>query len=175
MDIPPPAATVDQVEDAVPDETGAYFWFFRSVLEKLFTEAMEERLHWQTVLKHNQYALLYVGIAEGQTLRERIVEKHLRPNSHASTLRFSIGSLLAHKQELPRVEGLLSGKFALAENSGIENMISKFLREHAMVSWIQAKEPAAIEGKLLGRCKDLSFPLNIKNNGTHPFCRTLKA
>jgi hypothetical protein len=155
------------------DNSGAYFWYFRDI-GVLFTEEMLKKLYLPSVVQHHEYYLLYVGIAEGQSIKERIVDKHLR-SAHVSTLRFSIGSLLAHKHNVVPFANAKSGKFAIDEAWEIEGRISGIIEENAMLSWIESKQPGVIERTLLGNYKQVSFPLNIQGNRQHPFCSTLNA
>jgi len=174
MKIPAPQVAIQstsRLQLVLPDMRGAYFWYFRKISE-LFMEDMMDMLHLQTVRKHNEYLLFYVGIAEGQSIRERVVDKHLN-SAHVSTLRHSIGSLIAHKLNVPPFPNAPAGKFAIEEKWNIEGRISRFFEEHAMLSWVETDQTREIENSLLGDYRRLSLPLNIKRNRNHPFCRTL--
>ena len=141
-------------------------------IDVLFTEEMIKKLYLPSVIQHHGYYLLYVGIAKGQSIKERIVDKHLH-SAHVSTLRFSIGSLLAHKHNVVPFPNAKSGKFAIDEAWDVEGRISRLIQENAMLSWVESKQPEVVERALLGDYKRVSFPLNIRGNRQHPFCSTL--
>lgn len=120
--------------------------------------------------------LAYVGIApkairaelppSKQTLRNR-VRYHFRGNAEGSTLRLTLGCLLAEELglELRRVG---SGK-RLTFHAG-EAKLSAWLAEHARVVFIQQPEPWMLEKELIGT---LPLPLNLAENSHHPFHSTL--
>jgi hypothetical protein len=172
-DIPLPFAPALSVKP--PHNTGIYFWWFGlSTLDAIVTPEMREALHIQTAqLTSNRYALLYVGKAADQTLFERTVNKHLGRSAHVSTLRHSLGSLIANRLDLPRCETAKAGKFAVEGPQDLERRITDFLHLNAMLSWVTSTTPTDLERQLLGDYNRLSLPLNIAGNRSHPFCRTL--
>ena len=155
-------------------EPGVYLWWFKACsLNNIFNSDMIDTLYLTTVAWRACFMLLYVGKAEDQMLVERLLGKHLGRSAHVSTLRHSIGALIANRFDLPRCETAKTGKFAVNPTEELEQRITKFLVENAMVSWIPTTSPAAIEGSLIGDYRQLSLPLNILGNRSHPFCRTL--
>ena len=51
-----------------------------------------------------------------------------------------------------------------------EEALSDWMSENAYVSWIVHGEPWLVEGQAI---KQLSLPLNLRDNERHPFHRTL--
>lgn len=176
MQIPVPQIRFESnsgFQTILSDNSGAYFWYFKDI-GVLFKEEMIKKLYLPSVIQHHGYYLLYLGIAEGQSIKKRIVDKHLR-SAHVSTLRFNIGSLLAHKHNVVPFPNAKRGKFAIGGAWDVEGRISSFIEENAMLSWIESTQPRLVERALLGDYKRISFPLNIQGNRQHPFCSTLCA
>jgi hypothetical protein len=122
--------------------------------------------------------LLYVGISpnapptngkppSSQTLKKR-VRYHYTGNAEGSTLRLTLGCLLADRlgMELRRVG---SGKRRTFLPSGEANL-SAWMAENAFVTWIETPEPWVAEHFLI---QELDLPLNLDQNGAHAFHRTL--
>ena len=174
MNIPDPYISIRHEEklESLPDSSGLYFWYFRHI-DELFTERQIEQLYLPKVIQYNDYFLLYLGIAEGQSIKERITRKHLK-SAHGSTLRHSIGSLLAHKYGVNPFSNVKTGKFAIDEDWGVEKRITEYLEENAKISWIRDEQPKRLETGLLGDYRRLSFPLNINKYPSHQFCMNLK-
>jgi hypothetical protein len=102
-----------------------------------------------------------------QTLRSRL-RRHFDGNAEGSTLRLSLGCLLSDTLGITlRRTG--SGS-SLTFGAG-EATLSKWMAEHAVVSWLVHPEPWSIEGQLI---KEISLPLNIQGNGDHPFVPHLR-
>jgi len=124
----------------VPKVAGIYAWYFKT----LPSQDIDFTNCW---LQQGAY-LLYVGIsprkppANGKppskgTLRSRI-SSHMRGNSSSSTLRYSIGCLLSQTLgiQLRRV-----GKDERLYFLKGEDILSAWLEENALVTWIPYKEP----------------------------------
>lgn len=158
--------------ELLPDPPGMYFWYFQNI-DELFFKEQKEKLYLDCIIKSNGYFLLYIGIAVGQSIKQRITDKHLN-SAHVSTLRHSIGSLLANKARLKPSLIVETGKFAIDKDWEIEKRITEYLKENAKISWIIDENPKRLETFLLGNYKKLSFPLNIKENLDHPFCEILR-
>ena len=151
----------------VPRSPGVYSWFFKKVPPDVPIEDCVE---------YNGLHLLYVGISpkkpqrmgkpSKQNLRTRI-KNHFQGNAEGSTLRLTLGCLLADKLgiELRRVG---SGK-CITFSQG-EEVLSKWMSENSYVSWIVREEPWHIEDQAI---RQLSLPLNLKGNERHPFHKTL--
>lgn len=123
--------------------------------------------------------LLYVGIAprqprrsdgrpSSQTLRKRIRD-HYRGNASGSTLRLTLGSLLAPELglQLRRV-----GRTERLTFSDGELALSEWMDEHSRVCWYIDPEPWLIESKLIS---ELNLPLNLDQNGYSGFHGALTA
>jgi hypothetical protein len=117
--------------------------------------------------------LVYVGIspkkdpANGtpsskQSLRARI-RYHLRGNAAGSTLRLTLGCLLAERLgiELRRVGS--GERFTFAAG---ESLLSAWLDEHARVTWHSVPSPWLAEEELI---RAVCLPLNLDQNKNHRF------
>jgi hypothetical protein len=152
----------------IPTEAGAYAWFFRQVPSIIPTDgcAVKQGL-----------TLLYVGISPDkvgkpnstQNLRKRITN-HYRGNAEGSTLRRSLGVLLATRSGFP-LRRVGSGKRMTFTHLG-EQWLDRWMEENAFVCWVEHKAPWELESELLG---NLSLPLNIQGNRKHPFADELTA
>lgn len=117
--------------------------------------------------------LLYLGISpkderSRQTLRKRIVY-HLRGNAEGSTLRLTLGVLLAPISGFP-LSRVGSGRRMTFTHAG-EQWLDQWLEQNAAVCWIDHPEPWVCERDLLATT---SLPLNIQDNRHHPFCAHLQ-
>ena len=154
-------------DSPVPRSPGVYAWFFKEIPPRVPIENCE---------KYNDLHLLYVGISpkkpqrmgkpSKQSLRTRI-KNHYQGNAEGSTLRLTLGCLLSERLsiELRRVG---SGK-RMTFSQG-EEALSDWMSENAYVSWIVHGEPWLVEVQAI---KQLSLPLNLRDNERHPFHRTL--
>jgi hypothetical protein len=119
--------------------------------------------------------LLYVGISPDkigkpnsrQNLRRRITT-HFQGNAEGSTLRRSLGVLLAGESGYP-LRRVGSGKRMTFTHSG-EQWLDDWMTENAFVCWLEHQSPWEFEDELIS---SLSLPLNIKGNRDHPFARVL--
>ena len=155
----------------VPAEPGAYSWFFLSPPQSIPVEGC---------LTCQDKVQLYVGIspkkppangrpASRQTLRQRI-RYHYQGNAEGSTLRLTLGCLLAQDLgvELRRVG---SGRRRTFGPEG-ESRLSGWMAEHAFVTWVTQPAPWELEDHLI---EELSLPLNLLGNASHPFYPALTA
>lgn len=157
----------------VPSEPGIHGWWFRDVPGGIDASRCETR---------EGLTLLYVGIAPtpppvsgkrpaSQDLRKR-VRYHFGGGSGASaegsTLRKSLGVLLAAELgiELRRIGSGERRTFA-----GGEAVLSQWMAENALVSWVIRPEPWLVETKLIAA---LDLPLNIQGNDDNAFYPELK-
>jgi hypothetical protein len=148
----------------VPSKPGVYAWFFQEPPGSVPLEGC---------VKHNGLWLLYIGISprrpprtgkpSHQSLRTRI-RYHYRGNAEGSTLRLTLGCLLADNLglELRRVG---SGKRMTFTRNG-EYLLSNWMADNAYVAWEVHKEPWLYEDELI---ETLSVPLNLQGNRPHPF------
>lgn len=155
----------------VPPEPGIYAWYF----SELPSSSIEEQGCWQWQSKN----LLYIGISPSepprngkppskQNIRKRIAY-HMRGNAYGSTLRLSIGCLLADSIgiQLRRVGS--GNRLTFADG---ESLLSEWLDENAHVTWVTHRQPWLIEREAISR---LYLPLNLEQNSRHPFHSQLSA
>jgi hypothetical protein len=92
-----------------------------------------------------------------------------RGNAEGSTLRRTLGVLLEGESgyQLRRVG---SGKRITLTHAG-EQYLDEWMARNAFVAWLVCPEPWLLERALL---KEVSCPLNIADNGHHPFTPILK-
>jgi hypothetical protein len=154
----------------VPRESGLYGWFFRSGRLPVPTNGCAAVGDW---------LFLYLGISPSRpvsptgkptryTLRHRILF-HMKRNAEGSTLRLSLGCLLADRLgiELRRVGSGSRMTFGPGEAA-----LSNWLEENARITWTLHPRPWDVEPALIER---LSLPLNLKGNESHPFRAELSA
>lgn len=164
-----PSALVEvaDVRSAPPRRGGMYGWWFLpgslSVPERDYSRV-------------ESYELLYVGIAprkptsdgreSASTLRPRLV-KHATGDASRSTLRLTLGVLLADKLDL------VLGSHANRLNFGPtgESHLTAWLNEHARVSWVEQPQPWLIEDEML---EHATLALNVDGRDHDPFARELK-
>lgn len=152
----------------VPKSAGAYVWYFKQIPPRVPTAGCRQ---------HEGLTLLYVGISpngpsSGQTLRNRVRSNHFGKNASSSTLRRTLGCLLAEQLGI-ELRRYLSGKnqkekfwFTAAGEAALTNWMSK----NAFVTWIKITNPWDFETGLI---RELEPPLNIEHNSEHPFCDEL--
>ncbi len=151
-----------------PIEPGVYAWYFR----RLPPGVLSTGCH---VL--DGLTLLYAGISprhppkngappSRQNLLKR-VRYHLRGNAEGSTLRLTLGCLLADELgiELRRVGSGTRMTFGEGEAK-----LSDWLEKNALVTWRVHSEPWKLEEYLIST---LSLPLNLDQNRRHAFHPTL--
>ncbi len=147
--------------------TGA--WYLRMVLQGYSRE------HICNCVTKDSLTLLYVGISPDkigkrnsrQNLRRRI-RTYFQGNAEGSTLRRSLGVLLAGESRYP-LRRVGNGKRMTPTHSG-EQWLDDWMTENAFVCWLEHQAPWEFEDELLG---SPSLPLNIKGNRDHPFARVL--
>jgi Methyltransferase domain len=152
----------------VPRAPGVYAWYFRNVPVIVPTA---------DGLRVGEFTLLYVGISPSapptngkppsrQTLSSR-VRYHMRGNAEGSTLRLSLGCLLAEELgiELQQVGSGTRLTFAAGEQQ-----LSEWLEQNARVVWHECAEPWLLEHELIA---SLTLPLNLDLNWRSVFFRAL--
>jgi hypothetical protein len=123
--------------------------------------------------------LLYLGIApkaapqNGKPAsRQRLCHRiryHYRGNAEGSTLRLTLGCLLADRLGI-RLRRVGSGtRLTFAEG---EQTLSKWMHDNAFVAWQVADQPWVLEKAIIG---EVSLPLNLDMNKAHPFHPALSA
>jgi hypothetical protein len=160
----PPSKVLATID---PDIKGVYAWWFRN------NTLPHVPLH--GTRKFRAMSLLYVGTGPSsstsrQFLRDRLKD-HIGNDATRSTLRRSLGSLMAERLKLEfeviRVSGRTRCHFGLGSG---ENDLSDWMEKNARVSWVICDRPWLLETHLI---RNLSLPLNLKNNAQHPFRQTL--
>jgi hypothetical protein len=154
----------------VPATPGIYAWYFPPPPFAVDTGGYVEVDGWR---------LLYVGIspkpppangtpASRQQLRSRL-RQHYRGNAAGSTLRLTLGSVLAAQLGL-RLRRVGSGR-RLTFADG-EPILSGWRGSHARVCWMAHPRPWELEQALVAR---LDLPLNLHGNNQHRFYRQVRA
>jgi hypothetical protein len=154
----------------VPAEDGVYGWWFRR-LPPLVDAAR--------CCRYQDLALLYAGISpdvprKGRlpskgNLLERIKKTHYTGNAEGSTLRKSLGCLLADELGI-QLRRVGSGK-AMTFAEG-EQALDAWMAENAYVSWVVRSRPWELEDYLIAA---LTLPLNLKKNTRSQFYPVLSA
>ena len=157
----------------VPAVPGVYAWYFDSAPPGVTTD---------DCVRGDAGHLLYVGISpkapsrdglkqSRQTLRTR-VRYHYRGNAAGSTLRLTLGSLLADEIGigLRRV-----GSGSRLTFSDGEAVLSQWMSDHARVCWVETPAPWLVESMLI---RSVRLPLNLdqnKHSGFHEQLRLARA
>ncbi len=143
----------------IPAVRGVYAWYFNEIPTDVLTGGC---------LTKDGHTLLYVGISpkndsSSENLRKR-VSYHFRGNAEGSTLRLTLGALLASKSDFP-LRRVGTGNRMTFTHLG-EQWLDQWMAENARVCWVEHPEPWVLEDELL---KSLSLPLNLQGNAPHPF------
>ncbi len=153
----------------VPREAGLYAWYFKEI---------PPGVPMNRCRRVGDLSLLYVGISpkepprngaspSAQTLWHR-VRYHMRGNAYGSTLRLTLGCLLAPRLRI-KLQRVGSGK-RLTFGGG-EAVLSRWLEANAYVAWFTCSKPWVLEPDVI---RSLSLPLNLDHNSTHQFYSKLK-
>ncbi|WP_390624552.1 GIY-YIG nuclease family protein [Siccirubricoccus deserti] len=155
----------------VPHVPGAYAWYFDEVPPGVPTDGCHT---------FSGFTLLYVGIAPkapptngrkaSATHLQHRIGYHFRGNAEGSTLRLTLGCLLASRLNI-QLQRVGSGKTKTFTNPG-EQRLDVWMADHARVVWVATDQPWQLEERLIA---DLSLPLNLAGNSRHPYSKTLKA
>lgn len=147
----------------LPASAGIYGWYFDAIPPGID----DIRCH-----RFQGKTLLYVGIApkgppavgkKPRTLRARIRE-HLALNAEGSTLRLTLGCLLADQLGI-QLRRVGNGSRLTFTNPG-ERVLDTWLDRHAYVTYSVQPEPWILEAELLG--SELHLPLNISGRRPGP-------
>jgi len=148
----------------IPASPGLYAWYFQEAPPGVPLEGCVTR---------DGKTLLYLGISpcrpeSRQHLRKRIIS-HFRGNAGSSTLRRTLGLLLADTSGfLLRRVG--SGKRITLTHAG-EQHLDEWMEANAFVCWVPRPTPWTAEAALV---RAIPCPLNISANDHHPFASRLK-
>lgn len=147
---------------------GVYAWYFDEVPPGVPTHDCHRN--------ESGHVLLYVGSApkksaagttSKRTLRNRLRD-HLAGNAERSTLRFTLGCLLADKLGI-RLRRVGSGRRHTFTNPG-EIVLDGWLAAHAHIAFAAIENPWELETRLLSM---ISLPLNLSGNTAHSFAAHL--
>jgi len=159
-------ARLPATDEGARNEAGFYAWWLtdESALPAVLTSQHPER---------PELGLVYVGIApkdslSKETIRSRILSKHLGNALGSSTLRRGLAAFLWesngwHPFATPR------GKPALPPEECVA--MTRWMETNLLVSWRPAAKPWDYERALIG---DMKPPLNSHHNTAHAFYRTLR-
>ncbi|NTW68316.1 MAG: hypothetical protein HGB23_00520 [Chlorobiaceae bacterium] len=145
---------------------GVYALFFKEIPPGVPVEGC---------LTHEGLTLLYIGSSPDkkgekyatQTIQQR-VRYHFNGNADGSTLRRTLGILLAKKSGFPlRMVG--NGKKMTLTKNG-EEWLDQWMEENAFVTWVENSKPWDLEHQLF---QAISLPLNIQGNKHNPFSAEL--
>jgi len=141
-----------------------YAWFFRSIPPGVATDCC---------IRFGDLTLLYIGIApkappqngavpSKQRLFHRI-RYHYRGNAEGSTLRLTLGCLLADDLGICLRRVGSGQRLTFADG---ERALSEWMQENAFVAWVVIQQPWILEQQLIN---EISLPLNLDMNKGHPF------
>ncbi|GAA1274329.1 hypothetical protein GCM10009677_29430 [Sphaerisporangium rubeum] len=144
----------------MPAAAGVYAWYFTSPPPGVPLDGCHE---WHGAV------LLYVGISpkapptngrapSRQTIRSR-VRYHYRGNAEGSTLRLTLGCLLADELGIG-LRRVGSGKRMTFGHEG-EARLTDWMARHAYVVWAAVASPWTLEAELI---RSLVLPLNLDQN-----------
>ena len=146
----------------VAEKPGLYFVFFRNGIE-LLTRTDYFALSSDVPLRTDAGHLLYIG-ATTQGLRTRI-KQHLKGDGRVSSLRRTVGVMLADELQLRVHLGRMNFHFGEGEER-----LTRWLCDNTLISVHPTKNPMGAEKFLIGT---LSTPLNITARRTHPYAKHL--
>ena len=154
---------------SVPKTAGIYAWYFDDIPPGVPTAGCHRSA--------DGHVLLYVGIAPKmvkvgtrpslRTLRDRLRD-HLAGNAEGSTLRLTLGCLLAEQLQI-RLRRVGSGNRHTFTNPG-EIVLDGWLAAHAHIAFAATDRPWEVEASLLST---MSLPLNLSGNTAHSFAAYL--
>ena len=148
--------------DRIPVTRGVYAWFFREPPPTVPLDGCFRR---------DGKTLLYVWISpknsqSRQHLRKRITY-HYRGNAEGSTLRLTLGALLAPYSDFP-LRRVGSGRRMTFTHLG-EQWLDAWMDRNALVCWIEHPEPWMPERELF---QSKNLPLNVEGTRHRPFSAT---
>jgi len=160
----------------IPPENGIYAWYFKttpniSMFKKYFNiEEHNKVLLLKDSHKFQNYQLLYIGISpkdnkSNNNIRNRL-RGHMNGNSYSSTLRLSLGCLLADELKITLKKHGSSLHFGKDEDK-----LSQWMSENAFVTFQLCNEPWSVEDEAINK---LMLPLNLKDNTNSSFKEPLE-
>ncbi|WP_165190400.1 GIY-YIG nuclease family protein [Caulobacter soli] len=156
----------------VPAEAGIYAWFFRKPLPGVDVSGCYQL---------DGYTLLYIGISPKEpsrdgfrtsrsNLRQRL-RTHIGGNAEGSTLRKTLGCLLAPETGFP-LRRVGTGRRLTFTNPG-ERALDAWMDENAFVTWQVTAAPWNLERQILS--SGLPLPLNIRDNPCEAHVNAVRA
>ncbi|MHA6694624.1 GIY-YIG nuclease family protein [Homoserinimonas sp. A520] len=137
-----------------PREKGVYAWWFTpsalSVPTNGYAMAEGRELLYAGIAPRKPSS---AGIESASRLRARLTT-HARKDASRSTLRLSLGVLLL--DELGLTLGMHRGRLNWGPEGELE--LTRWMNEHARISWVVDDEPWELESELLA---GISLPLNV--------------
>jgi hypothetical protein len=103
-----------------------------------------------------------------QSLAKRL-RYHYAGNAAGSTLRLTLGCLLADKLGIKLTRVGSGGRYTFTNPGEIK--LDAWMEKNALVCWLEDPRPWDLEEHLL---KTLSLPLNIQGNDDHAFVTALR-
>jgi hypothetical protein len=154
----------------VPRQPGVYGWYFKSIPLGIPTANCRSQ---------DGLTLLYTGTApkappqngrapSSQLLWDRI-RNHYRGNAEGSTLRRTLGCILAEELGI-HLRRVGSGK-RLTFHTG-ESKLNEWMAANAFVVWFVRQHPWELECEMI---RSVSLPLNLHQNAAHPYHVVLSA
>jgi hypothetical protein len=151
-----------------PAAPGIYAWYFRELPGCV--DAAD-------CVRNGDSTLLYIGISPAappkngkppsrRTLRSRI-RSHFKTDASRSTLRLTLGCLLARQLGIE----LRVGRGDRINFGAGERVISEWMDRYALVCWVKCAEPWKVEEEAIS---SISLPLNLDRNSHHRFYAKLK-
>ena len=145
----------------VPAAPGLYGWFFRAIPPGVDVDGCRVV---------DGLTLLYVGIspkappangrAPSRSTRRQRLQTHYAGNAEGSTLRKTLGCLLAGQTAYP-LRRVGSGRRLTFTNPG-EQALDRWMSDNAFVAWITTDQPWIEEHRILQ--SGTALPLNIRDN-----------
>jgi GIY-YIG catalytic domain-containing protein len=117
--------------------------------------------------------LIYIGVAphaetSASTLKSRVVGNHMRGNIAASPLRQKLAALLLEELALTPIQN--GAKVTLPRQQNLQ--LSEWQEQHLRLTWHPTSKPWLLEPAVITA---MAPPLNLADNSTHPFHKTLSA
>ncbi len=150
-----------------PAEPGIYAWYFRELPGCV--DAAD-------CVRNGDSTLLYIGISPAappkngkppsrRTIRSRI-RSHFKADASRSTLRLTLGCLLARQLGIE----LRVGCGDRINFGAGERAIDEWMDRCALLCWVKCAEPWKVEEEAIS---SISLPLNLDQNSHHRFCAKL--
>ena len=163
-----------EVLESIDDRTkGVYGWWFRHA-------SVPRIVPLDGVREFAGMLLLYVGTGptakSKRFLRDRM-KNHIDPDATRSTLRRTLGCLLAESLDLEfkvtrsnrrKQSGSIVLHFGLGDG---ELRLSDWMETNTQVSWVKCDLPWEQESDLI---REVVLPLNLKDNDRQPFAKVLR-